>query len=76
MKNKILEICSELCCRELSPDEELIATDILDSFKIMELICSLEEEFDITFLPEEIMDMDHFSCVNRMAAIVDRKVKG
>lgn len=75
MENRILEICSELCCQELSQDEELIATDILDSFKIMELICRLEEEFDIVFLPEEIMDMDNFSCVNHMMAIVNNKIR-
>lgn len=73
MKEKILKICCELCNKELSDEEELIATGILDSFKIMELIASLEEEFNIMFSPEEIMELDHFSSVNRMAEIVIRK---
>lgn len=73
MKEKILEICSELCYRELSEGEELITTGILDSFKLMELVCSLEEEFNITFSPEEIMELDHFSNVNHMVDMIDRK---
>lgn len=73
MKEKIIEICRELCCKEISGDEELIASGLLDSFKIMELICSLEEGFHIVFLPEEIMNLDNFETVNRMAEIVSRK---
>lgn len=73
MKERILEICSELCCKEISAEEELIVTGLLDSFRIMELICSLEEEFDIVFLPEEIMELDHFSCVDHMAELVADK---
>lgn len=75
MKERILEICRELCCREISAEEELIATGLLDSFRLMELICSLEEEFEIAFLPGEIMELDHFSCVNHMADFVAVKTR-
>ena len=75
MEKKIMEICSNLICREISPDEQLIATGMLDSFKIMELICSLEEAFAITFLPEEIMELEHFSSVKHMVDIVGFKVR-
>lgn len=73
MKEKILKICCELCHKELSDEEELIATGILDSFKIMELIAILEEEFNIMFSPEEIMELDYFSSVNHIVEIVGRK---
>lgn len=75
MKEKILNICEALCYRELAPDEQLILTGILDSFKIMELICALEEEFQITFMPDEITELDNFSCINRMVDIVGRKLE-
>jgi acyl carrier protein len=75
MKEKILEICRELCCKEVAEDEQLIASGLLDSFKIMELVCSLEEEFHITFLPEEISELDHFSSVNQMVELVREKTK-
>lgn len=73
IKNRVMVLCKDLCHKELSEDEQLIITGLLDSFKIMELICSLEEEFCITFLPEEISELDHFSCVNHITNIVEKK---
>lgn len=73
LKDRILEICNDVCHKELSVDEQLIITGLLDSFKIMELICSLEEEFHIEFLPEEISELDNFSCVNHIINIVVKK---
>lgn len=73
-KEKIQEICEELCCRKVLPEEQLIITGLLNSFKIMELVCSLEEEFQITFLPEEISDLDNLSCVDNIADFIKRKL--
>lgn len=75
MEEKIRQICNELCCKEIPEDENLIASGLLDSFKIMELICSLEEEFHITFLPEEMQDLDNFSCLKCIWDIVKQKTK-
>jgi acyl carrier protein len=75
VKGRILKICGELCCKEISMEEELIATGLFDSFKLMELICTLEEEFDIIFLPEEITELDHFSCVDHMVELLSKKVR-
>lgn len=74
MQEKILKICEDLCCRRLLMDEELIKTGLLYSFKIMELICTLEEEFPIVFEPEEISNLEHFSSVNSIGEIVSRKL--
>ena len=74
MREKIAKICEDLCCRPISREEELITSGLLDSFKIMELICSLEEAFDITFLPDEIMDLEHFSSVEKLVEFVSSKV--
>lgn len=76
MQEKMIEICQELCCKEVAADEELIVSGLLDSFKIMELICTLEEQFHIVFLPEEIMNLDNFSTINRMTEIVSLKAGG
>lgn len=75
MKEKILEMCRDLCCKELSVDEELIKSGLLDSFKLMELICSLEEEFHISFFPEEISNLDNFFCVNKIDNFIARKTQ-
>lgn len=73
MREKILKICKDLCCKEVAADEQLIITGLLDSYKIMELICSLEGEFQIVFQPEEISELDNFSCVDRIVDIVNHK---
>lgn len=73
MEKKVLSICRKICCREITDEEELILSGILDSFKIMELICELEGLFGITFVPDEIMDMDNFSTVHNMAELVRQK---
>ncbi len=73
MQEKIQDICEKLCGKDIGLDEQLIISGQLDSFNFMKLICSLEEEFHITFLPEEISDLDNFSCVNSIVGIVGRK---
>lgn len=74
MKERIRNICEELCCKDLFLDEELIETGLLDSFKLMELICSLEAEFQVVFQPEEISNLDNFSCVNSINAVINNKI--
>lgn len=76
MKEKIQKICEEICCRDIQPDEQLIVTRVLDSFKLMDLICTLEKEFHLQFLPEEIMELDHFSCVDRITDLIVSKTAG
>lgn len=74
MEERIQIICENICDQDIQPDEQLIITKVLDSFKIMDLICSLEEEFHIQFRPEEIMELEHFSSVNRITDLVTRKM--
>lgn len=73
LEGKIKEICDTLCHKELKQQEQLIHSGVLDSFLLMELICTLEEEFQITFQPDEIEELDHFSCVQNITEIVRRK---
>lgn len=73
MKEKILKICRDLCCKKIEENEELIVSGLLDSFKIMELICRIEEQFNIVFLPDEIMELENFSSVNNLYKIVCNK---
>lgn len=71
IRNKVQQICEELCERQLAQEEMLLA--LLDSYKLMDLICKLEDEFEIAFLPQEIADLDHFSCVNSIVELVKSK---
>ena len=73
MKEKIQKICEEICKRDVTDEQLVITGKILDSFQLMELICSLEEEFQVQFLPEEIMELDHFECIDHMTDLVRDK---
>ena len=75
MKETIFKICADLCGRELAPDEPLIVSGLLDSFGIMELVCTLEDEFQIDFLPKEITNLDNFSSVNSIMDLVKAKLE-
>lgn len=68
-----MKLCEELCCKQVGTEEQLIAEGMLDSFKLMELICSLEEEFGITFVPDEITELDNFSTINSIVEIIKTK---
>ncbi len=71
IRNKIQHLCEEACGKQITPEEKLLS--MIDSYKLMDLICSLEDEFHITFLPKEIADLDHFSCMNSIAELVKGK---
>ncbi len=74
MEEKIIKICEELCCKEIGTDERLIESGIMDSYKIMELICSLEMEFHITLSQKDISDLSNFACVNSISDLISRKI--
>ncbi len=71
IRNKIQQICEELCEKQLTQEEMLLT--MMDSYKLMDLICRLEDELQITFLPKEIADLDHFSCMNSIVELVKSK---
>jgi acyl carrier protein len=50
----------------LSSDEDLLTTGLIDSLGIMKLIAYLEEEFKIT-IPAEDMTIEYFMTVDDMA---------
>lgn len=70
-RNKIQKICEDLCEKQLAQDEMLLT--MMDSYKLMDMICRLEDEFRITFLPQEIADLDRFSCVDSIVELVEGK---
>lgn len=73
MKERILMICKEISCEDILEDTQLITSGLFDSYMVMELIDSLEKEYEIKFYSEEIMNLDNFSCVNCIFKIVSKK---
>lgn len=74
MTEEIIKICEDVCMAEISKEDELIAMGMLDSFKIIELVNSLEDKFNIKFSPEEISNMDIFCCVKNIVNFVNDKL--
>ncbi len=56
---------------DLSSDEPLLGSGIVDSLGIMRLVSYIEEEFGVV-VPEEELVPDHFQTVSRLAAFVER----
>ena len=58
---------------ELSDDESLLDSGIVDSTGVLELVAFLEEEFDIEVKDEELIP-DNLDSLDQLAAFVERKL--
>lgn len=74
MREKVLEV---LC--EMNPeigkntDKDLLATGIIDSFEIVNLVVELEEAFDMEIDPELVIP-ENFRTVDAIVALVEKIV--
>lgn len=57
---------------DLSPDESLLDSGVLDSASILELVSFLEERFDFAIDDEELVP-DNFETINAIVALVTSK---
>jgi acyl carrier protein len=58
---------------QVSDDQSLMKTGVVDSTGILELIAFAEEEFQVDFDDRELV-ADNFDTINRMSACVLRKL--
>ena len=73
LKDHILtELLSGGSTTDLDPEEDLIDTGILDSVSLMELISFLEEDFEISIAPSEILP-DYFRTLNALTHFIEGK---
>ena len=76
MENKIIQyITTQLIHEEnteITPDEDLITSGILDSLSTMKLVAFIEESFEVKVGPEELI-IENFLDVNSMAAFIQEK---
>jgi acyl carrier protein len=66
MKEKIKEIIADVFDIEIKKVKENMSqknTETWDSLKHLNLIVSIEEEYSISFEPEEISDMNDFKAI-------------
>lgn len=69
----INDIIKKHCGIEVSDDQELIKSKILNSFQFFEVICELEEAYGISLLPEEIGKFENFSTIKNIVAMLKNK---
>lgn len=71
--DKIKKIIENYCLKEVEDEEELLKSDLLNSFQLLEVICELEDVYQVELSPEDIEDMDNFSSVKNIRNLIDRK---
>lgn len=69
----INDIIKKHCGIEVSDDQELIKSKILNSFQFFEVICELEEVYGINLSPEEIGKFENFSTIKNIVAMLKNK---
>lgn len=70
MEERIIEIIKSFN-EELVEDlnQDLLATEMLDSFDVVKLVMTFEDEFDIE-IDEELVTPENFQTVNLIVAMV------
>ncbi len=72
MRNKILDLISAVTHRSIPELEKNMDTkDLWDSFRRVELVLALEEEFKLLLEPEEIIEMN---TPEKVVACIEMKV--
>ena len=56
----------------LSADENLLENGLIDSLGIMKLVAFLEDEFDVSIPPEDMV-IENFMTINHMSAYLSKK---
>lgn len=68
LEETIRGLLKKQCGEYVPKDKELLASGVIGSFQLFELICELEDAFDIRFWQEDLKELSHFSS---FSAIVD-----
>jgi acyl carrier protein len=66
MEDKIKEVLAEIFGEEISDDFSKESTDKWDSLTHLDLIVKLEEEFGISFTPDEIGSIESYQDIKKI----------
>lgn len=78
MEEKVMEIIYNACDDKViykNKNMNLFETGLLDSMEFIELLITLEEEFDIEIEPAEI-SKDKMNTSNQLIEFIRRKING
>lgn len=76
-KQTIRDFLSTLTQREIQigDDDSLLATKLLDSLKVIELIVFLESQFNVEFDSDDLTP-DNLDTINALVGLLERKGEG
>ncbi|HBA68066.1 MAG TPA: hypothetical protein DCZ40_01740 [Lachnospiraceae bacterium] len=72
LENTVCELLKKQCSEYVPKDKELLVSGVIGSFQLFELICELEEAFDIRFHQEDLKEISHFSSVNAITNTIKK----
>lgn len=71
--DRIKEIIKRHCLKEVQDDDELLKSGLLNSYQLLEVICELEDIYQVELSPEDIGDMENFSSVKSIRELISRE---
>lgn len=72
IEGTVCALLKKQCGEDVPRDRELFASGMIGSFQLFELICDLEETFDIRFRQEDLKEISHFSSVSAIMDTIKR----
>lgn len=72
LEEMVCEMVKKQCGEYVSKDRELLVSGMIGSFQLFELICDLEEAYDIRFRKEDLKEISHFSSVNAIMDMIKK----
>ena len=60
----------------VGPNDELLRNGLLDSFGFVVLLGHLDATYGVTLETDDLLELDHFRTVARLAAFLARKLDG
>lgn len=74
LEKTVCELLKKQCGEYVPKERELFASGVIGSFQLFELICDLEEAFNIRFRQEDLKEISRFSSVNAIMDIVKKYI--
>jgi methoxymalonate biosynthesis acyl carrier protein len=69
---KIREILAQFAAEDVEQDQDIFATGLVNSLFAMQLVLSLEGEFNFEVADEDL-DINNFNSVNALVGFVEKK---
>ena len=74
VRAKIREILAQFAAEDVDEDQDIFATGLVNSLFAMQLVLSLEGEFDFEVADEDL-DINNFNSVTALVGFVEKKTR-